>query len=168
MPATVVALYNSGRELTLELPPHLGRGRTLMRRILVLLTTMVSGVLLASGVALAADVQCLGGPLGLCVGTEERDRITGSEQNDQIVALGGADVVAALGGDDDVEGGAGADDISGGVGADILAGGGGPDDIEGGPGTSAASEPLFTTGCDLGDASILAHQLLLGGNGNDI
>src|SRR3712207_531018 len=26
MPATVVALYNSGRKLSLELPPHLGKG----------------------------------------------------------------------------------------------------------------------------------------------
>src|SRR5918998_5938696 len=101
MPARVVALYNSGRELGLELPPHLGKGRALMRRILVLLTTMVSGVLLASGVALAANVQCLGGP---CVGTEERDQITGSEQTDDIQALGGADVVAALGGDDIADG----------------------------------------------------------------
>ena len=66
-----------------------------MRRTLLLLTTMVVALLLAGGVALAANIQCLGGP---CTGTEQNDRITGSQVDDEIDALGGGDDVKARGG----------------------------------------------------------------------
>src|SRR5215207_5828196 len=67
-----------------------------MRRMLLLsLTTMVVALLLAGGVALAANIQCQG---GLCVGTEQNDRITGSQEIDVIQALGGRDDVTARGG----------------------------------------------------------------------
>jgi len=56
---------------------------------------MVVALLLAGGVALAANIQCQG---GLCVGTEQNDRITGSQEIDVIQALGGRDDVTARGG----------------------------------------------------------------------
>jgi Ca2+-binding RTX toxin-like protein len=80
---------------------------------------VVGSVLLvaSAGVALAANITCLGGP---CVGTEQNDRITGSQVDDEIHALGGRDEVTARGADDPVEGGAGRDDIAGGAGGDFL------------------------------------------------
>ena len=66
-----------------------------MRRTLLLLSTMMLALLLASGVALAANIQCQGGP---CVGTEQNDRITGSLEDDVIQALGGRDHVTGRGG----------------------------------------------------------------------
>ena len=66
-----------------------------MRRTIVLLSTMMLVLLLASGVALAANTTCLGGP---SVGTEQNDRITGSLEDDGIQALGGRDHVTGRGG----------------------------------------------------------------------
>ena len=63
-----------------------------MRRTLLLLSTMVVALLLAGGVALAANITCPGG--GPCTGTEQNDRITGSLLEDDIQALGGRDVSA--------------------------------------------------------------------------
>jgi hypothetical protein len=54
-----------------------------MRRTLLLLSTMVVALLLAGGVALAANITCPGGP---CTGTEQNDRITGSLLDDDIAA----------------------------------------------------------------------------------
>ena len=76
-----------------------------MRRTLLLLSTMVVALLLAGGMALAANITCPGG--GPCTGTEQNDRITGSLLEDDIQALGGRDVVSARSGDDDVDGGRG-------------------------------------------------------------
>jgi Ca2+-binding RTX toxin-like protein len=147
-----------------------------MKRTLMLLSTMVVALLLAGGVALAANITCppTGGP---CPGTEQNDRITGSLLDDDIDALGGRDVVSARSGDDTVDGGRGRDDIFGGLGGDGLDGGGGPDDIDGGPGTSAAiPPPVFpdpnTFDCTLNDAHTTGTQYLLGGffaddDGND-
>jgi hypothetical protein len=58
---------------------------------------IVGSVLLVTfaGVALAANIQCQGGP---CAGTEQSDRITGSQVDDEIEALGGHDLVTARGG----------------------------------------------------------------------
>jgi Ca2+-binding RTX toxin-like protein len=130
---------------------------------------MVVTLLLAGGVALAANIQCLG---GLCVGTQQNDRITGSQERDEILALGGRDLVTARGGDDFVDGGRGRDDISGGVGGDGVFGGGGRDDIDGGPGTTDAIEPPNSFSCDIQDTeagivTVRGTQNLLGDNGND-
>ena len=106
-----------------------------MRRTLLLsLTTIVVTLLLAGGVAWAANITCTGGP---CAGTEQDDRITGSQLYDEIQALGGRDVVTARAGDDSVDGGRNRDDIFGGPGGDFLLGSWGPDDIDGGPSTTS-------------------------------
>jgi Ca2+-binding RTX toxin-like protein len=142
-----------------------------MRRILVVLATMVMGVLLASGVAWAANITCTGGP---CTGTEQNDQITGSLLDDQIQALGGRDEVNARSGDDEVDGGRGGDDIFGRLGADLLSGGGGPDDIDGGRGTPDGT-PIANFTCSIGDPEdpetevgrTEGNQLLEGDDGND-
>jgi Ca2+-binding RTX toxin-like protein len=143
-----------------------------VRRTLLLLSTMMLALLLACGVALAANITCQGGS---CVGTEENDRITGSLLDDQIQALGGRDHVQARPGDDEVYGDAGGDDITGGVGGDYLVGGRGPDEIGGGPGTPEG-DPIFGFACTVGLAYIAGEQHLWGGDpdfsrradGNDI
>jgi Ca2+-binding RTX toxin-like protein len=141
-----------------------------MRRTILLLSTMMLALLLASGVALAANITCLGGP---CVGTEQNDRITGSMEDDVIQALGGRDHVTGRGGDDQVDGGGGGDEITGGEGGDMLLGGRGPDEIGGGPGTPDDA-PTTRFSCTLSDASTGifvstdGYQGLHGDDGNDL
>ena len=140
-----------------------------MRRTLLLLSTMMFALLLACGVALAANIQCQGGP---CVGTEQNDRITGSQLDDTIEALGGRDNVTGRMGDDFVDGGGGSDEITGGDGGDLLEGGSGPDEIGGGPGTPDGEFLVFFS-CGIRDessgidASTQGNQELFGGDGND-
>jgi Ca2+-binding RTX toxin-like protein len=141
-----------------------------LRGTLLFLSTMILALLLAGGVALAANIQCLGGP---CTGTEQNDRITGSLVDD-IEALGGGDDVNARSGDDFVAGGRGPDDISGGLGADsFLLGNMGPDDIDGGPGTPDG-DPRVIFECTITDPStgtVVArtegNQILQGDEGSD-
>jgi Ca2+-binding RTX toxin-like protein len=137
-----------------------------MRRTLLLsLTTIVVTLLLAGGVAWAANITCTG---GLCAGTEENDRITGSQLYDEIQALGGRDHVQARTGDDEVYGDAGGDDITGGVGGDYLVGGRGPDEIGGGPGRPEGV-PIFRFGCiAINQAQTEGDQHLFGEDGNDL
>jgi Ca2+-binding RTX toxin-like protein len=145
-----------------------------MKRLaLFSLTTIVVTLLLAGGVAWAANITCTGGPI-VCMGTQQNDRITGSLLDDDIQALGGLDVVTARAGDDTVDGGRNRDDIFGGPGGDGLFGGPGPDDIDGNAGTTAASEPPYPFDCTLTDdetGTVLAFtegtQVLLGEDGND-
>lgn len=92
-----------------------------MRRTILLLTTMAVGVLLASGIALAADLQCVVGRT--CFGTFAPDVITGTTTADTIKARAGDDQVSGLGGGDQIFGGADGDFLSGGVGQDTLDGG---------------------------------------------
>jgi Ca2+-binding RTX toxin-like protein len=134
-----------------------------MRRTLLLLSTTVLALLLACGVALAANITCPGGP---CVGTEQNDRITGSQVDDTIQALGGRDHVTGRMGDDFVDGDAGGDEITGGVGGDFLFGDMGPDEMGGGPGTPDG-EPRFSFICGTEAAGTVGNQLLWGGDGND-
>lgn len=132
---------------------------------------VVGSVLLVAfaGVALAANIQCQGGP---CVGTEQNDRITGSQLDDEIEALGGRDIVTGRMGDDFVAGDAGGDEITGGDGADALNGDRGPDEIGGGPGTPDG-EPIVAYSCGITDdsagidANTEGNQFLTGGDGND-
>jgi hypothetical protein len=141
-----------------------------MRRTILLLSAMMLALLLASGVAWAANITCLGGP---CVGTEQNDRITGSLEDDVIQALGGRDHVTGRGGDDSVDGGRGGDEITGGDGGDSLIGGRGPDEIGGGPGTPDDT-PTTRFSCTLSDASTgifvstEGYQGLSGDDGNDL
>jgi Ca2+-binding RTX toxin-like protein len=95
-----------------------------MRKTILLPATMALAVLLASGVALAANVQGTGGD----------DVLYGTAPRDTIIPFGGDDKVHARGGNDDVRHSFGNDTIYGGAGSDTLRGGRGTDTIYGGPG----------------------------------
>ena len=95
-----------------------------MRRIVLVLATMALAILVAGGVALAANIK----------GDGSDNVLTGTELRDTINPFGGNDTVYALGGNDDVRHSFGADTIYGGAGNDTLRGGRGTDTIYGGPG----------------------------------
>ena len=74
-----------------------------MRRTMFLLATMAFGLILASGVALAANViSC---PGGLCEGTTGDDEMTGTSATDYMYAKEGNDTLRGLGAFDDLRGG---------------------------------------------------------------
>jgi Ca2+-binding RTX toxin-like protein len=120
-----------------------------MKRTTLLLAVMVLTLLVASGAALAATIEC---DLGRCVGTPHPETMYGSDEDlggygNWIVGREGADKIYGRGGDDRtfdtggglhgqkgddiVHGGDGQDHIFGGSGADRLFGGRGPDLLDG-------------------------------------
>jgi len=105
-------------------------------------------LVLASGVAWAATVQCQenapGDPVQVCLGTTGADTITGTSGVDWIRALRGNDLAKGMGGQDLVQGGKGKDTVDGGGGADpfIFGGESGPQ-FEGGPYTDASDDYAY-------------------------
>lgn len=95
------------------------------RRTVLLLVTLLTGVVVAGGIALAETFACTTNP---CKGTENADLMTGTDPdpssnvtgNDTIDGLGGEDRISALGGNDRVIGGAGNDTMDGGTGRDTY------------------------------------------------
>jgi Ca2+-binding RTX toxin-like protein len=75
-----------------------------MRKTVLLAASMTLAVVLASGVALAANVQ----------GTGDDDVLYGTDSRDTIIPFGGDDTVYALDGNDDVRHSFGNDTIYGG------------------------------------------------------
>jgi Ca2+-binding RTX toxin-like protein len=173
--ATVVALYNSGRELGL-VPAPLKDGSLLLRRtLLVLATTMSFAVLGIGGVAYAAVIQCEAGVLD-CIGTDQPDTITGTKGPDRIRGLEGGDTIDARGGQDLLDGGEGNNILHGRSGPDGLFGEGGDDTLFGESrgdtfqGAGGSNEYFGASGAD----DILANQSRTGetetvsaGPGND-
>ena len=88
-----------------------------MRRSVLLLVSGALAVLLASGVALAATINCVAGEV-FCVGTKNDDTLNGSEEREELYGLGGIDQLFGNGGDDEFFGGKEADTIRGGSGYD--------------------------------------------------
>ena|SRR5215208_2321342 len=96
----------------------------MLRQMVLLFGGMLLvGVIVLSGVALAADIR----------GTFGQDDLIGTNQNDRIYGLGAADTLTGNGGNDDCYGGSGADTISCGAGNDRIDGGFGEDELSGGP-----------------------------------
>jgi Ca2+-binding RTX toxin-like protein len=89
--------------------------------VLMMLASMVSALLLACGVALAATISCDG---GLCRGTDKPDTMTGSRHRDTMKGLAGDDSLMAR---------ASADTVVGGTGDDVLKGQEGDDRYVFGP-----------------------------------
>jgi Ca2+-binding RTX toxin-like protein len=88
----------------------------MVRRAVLLLTTIGVGVLPVGGVALAANlISC---PGGLCNGTTGDDEIIGTSGIDCLYAKEGNDTLRGLGAFDDLRGGSGNDDLDGGRGND--------------------------------------------------
>ena len=95
-----------------------------MKRVVVLLAVMATALVVASGVALAASIDCPNRPNGTCIGTSNDDTITGTPQPDQIRARGGDDAVKARNAADFVLAGIGKDRVNGNGGDDELLFGG--------------------------------------------
>ena len=104
-----------------------------MKRGILLMATITLTVLLATGVALAAEIQCTGG--ADCFGTNQADTLTGTAAVDKIYGLGGPDLIFGLAGGDSLFGGSGGDEIRGAADGDIIVGAGGDDELRGGDAT---------------------------------
>jgi Ca2+-binding RTX toxin-like protein len=88
-----------------------------MRRTALVVVTMASALLLASGVALAATINCVVGVT--CLGTEGDDTIIGTDQSDPFMfGHDGNDLLRGRDGADRLEGGMGNDTLNGGRGRD--------------------------------------------------
>ena len=83
------------------------------RRALLFLASMMLGVLMLGGVALAKEVTGTGGS----------DDLEGTHRADKIWGLKGPDYIAGEGGSDDLYGGCGKDEVRGADGYDYVAGG---------------------------------------------
>jgi Ca2+-binding RTX toxin-like protein len=113
-----------------------------MRRPVLLLASIISAVLLASGAALAGPIDC---PTNAdCYGTEGDDELVGTDGRNFIFARGGNDTLKGYGrvdrllgeeGNDELFGDDGEDTLNGGFGTDTLNGGADVDHLRGGPGT---------------------------------
>jgi len=101
-------------------PYRKDKGVGMKRRGVLLLTSIVVMVVVAAGVALAANITCDGGG---CLGTNAADTITGSNSGDVITAASGADIVNARGGNDTVYGDNNGDTLNGGANSDYIEGG---------------------------------------------
>ena len=102
----------------------------MLRRVILLLGgTLLVGVIVLGGVALAQDIR----------GTFGQDDLEGTNQLDRIYGLGAADTITAFEGNDDCYGGSGADDIDCGGGNDRIDGGFGFDELFGGPNNDTIS-----------------------------
>lgn len=122
------------------------------KRALFLLAVMAGALVVASGVAWAATIQCPNRANGSCVGTPDDDAITGTPDPDQIRARAGGDRVAA---------GSGADLAFGGTGEDRVRGNGGDDEVVFGGEARPLGEAPPTDFPDKSD------DVVHGGAGND-
>ena len=81
-----------------------------MRRTTLLVAMVASVLVLASGVALAANI----------VGNNQGNLLIGTQQADNIAGAAGNDTIRARGGNDRAFGDSGTDNLFGGEGADFL------------------------------------------------
>ncbi|HET7272775.1 MAG TPA: calcium-binding protein [Rubrobacter sp.] len=142
-----------------------------MRKSGLLLAAVVLVVLLASGVAWAATINCSPDRF-YCGGTNERDTIYGTDGRNRINAWEGNDRMIGKGGVDLFNGGNGNDVAKGGSGADrvptspqIL----GDDRIYGGPGNDTFSDEVGRNLLSGGPGAdyLYGHSKLVGGRGDD-
>jgi hypothetical protein len=136
-------LHNGAEVSSLFLHPLKKGGR--VRKTVLLLGSMALALLLASGIALAATIDCTAGRG--CLGTDDRDTLNGSVEHDDMDARQASDKLfgndghdwmsgdtygpadSSTDGDDRVFGGAGYDGLAGYGGSDLLSGGDGRDYI---------------------------------------
>jgi Ca2+-binding RTX toxin-like protein len=103
---------------------------------------MAVALVMASGVAWAATVQCQD-RVQECFGTPAPDTLTGTSDRNFMRALAGADLVRGMGGADGIVGGRGEDTVQGGTDPDPFLWGGeaGPQDL--GPFTDASDDRVY-------------------------
>jgi Ca2+-binding RTX toxin-like protein len=120
-----------------------------MRKTVLVLASITLAVLLASGVALAANIK----------GDGNDNVLTGTKSRDTINPFGGNDTVYAKGGNDAVRHSYGNDKIFGGSGNDTLRGGFDNDEIWGGPGNDLI-DCAYIASRDKGEDYDIAHAVL--------
>jgi Ca2+-binding RTX toxin-like protein len=98
------------------------------RRAILLGGALLTMVVVAAGVALAANITGTNDPDRLN-GTENADKIAGSAKADIINGLGGNDQLFGDAGNDTVNGGDGSDNVQGGTGEDVAKGQSGDEDF---------------------------------------
>jgi Ca2+-binding RTX toxin-like protein len=132
------------------------------RTILVLLTTMALALLMAGGVALAADITCSSDP---CFGTPEDDHIDGTNNPEVIKALEGNDEIDGLDGADTLYGRRGDDTVGSGI-----IGGNDSDTSYGGRGDDWLSDTDYSrhNNCTGDEESCTGADTQHGGDGNDV
>jgi Ca2+-binding RTX toxin-like protein len=131
-----------------------------MKRVILIVSVMVTALLVASGAAWAATI----------VGTNGNDTRSGTANADQMYGLNGNDRLTGGAGNDQIEGGAGGDTLIGGADNDVVDGGNGNDTLN----TSLASatfgshnEAYGGTGMDTINANNGAKDEVYAGMGND-
>jgi hypothetical protein len=88
-------------------------------RVLLIMATMLLGVLVQSGVALAVTKTCTS--TRSCEGTHGPDKLSGTDSANQIRGLGGPDTISGRGGNDTISVADGyEDDVSCGEGTDTV------------------------------------------------
>ncbi|HEX6710278.1 MAG TPA: calcium-binding protein [Rubrobacter sp.] len=162
-----------------------------MKKTVLLFASMIAALMPASGLALAATIDCSAG-LDSCVGTDGPDSIKGSEERDRIFGLGGDDTLLGNGGNDRLTGGSADDTIKGNGGEDRLIGGPDNDTMNGGTGgdilaSSPGNDKLYGSSNPggtkdyvydwegrnvlsggAGDDHLYGHNRISGGSGDDV
>ena len=114
------------------------------RTVMVLVGAMAAALVMASGVAWAATVQCQSRVFQeVCLGTPNADALTGTSERDFIRALAGADLVRGMGGTDGIMGGRGQDTVQGGTDPDPFLWGGEAGPQGKGPFTDASDDHVY-------------------------
>lgn len=94
------------------------------RRTTILLAVMGISLVLSSGVALAATIQCEtydpNTNTGICYGTQKADTLKGTDGKDIMIGRRGGDTLEGFGGDDILDGRSGRDKLLGGPGDDLF------------------------------------------------
>src|SRR5215207_9179015 len=157
-PRLWLPLWRRPESATRDVRRPMGRSskeEAVLSRLVLLFWAMAATLLMASGAALAEDIEGTEGPDNL-VGTTGDDTIDGREGGDFILcesvlfAAGGTDTLTGGPGDDEVYGTSGNDEVAGTLGSDVVYGDEGDDLVDGGAPFDA-----------LGDAHF-------GGAGNDV
>jgi Ca2+-binding RTX toxin-like protein len=132
-----------------------------VRRAGLVLAAILVGMVVASGVALAANqIKCPNRDGNRCVGTAGADNLEGTPRSDRISGAAGNDYIDGQGNPDELVGGRGNDRIWGGPGGDTVYGLAGDDTLVGWRGYDRI------VGGDGADGLVDGEEMF-GGDGND-
>lgn len=112
------------------------------RTVMLVVGAMAVALVMASGVAWAATVQCQD-RVQECLGTPDSDALTGTSERNFIRALAGADLARGMGGTDGIMGGRGEDTVKGGTDPDPFLWGGEAGPQGQGPFTDASDDQVY-------------------------
>ena len=118
-----------------------------MRKTILVLTSVAVAMLVAGGVAWAANIQCRADTT--CLGTKRADRMLGTSKKDDMFGKEGNDAIYGRGAHDFLWGQLGSDKLYGGAGPDLVLGQVGSDSLYGGPG----SDTMYGSHWNSGDTS---------------